>query len=103
MLFQPESPRWLAMHRGREAAVVALERIRPSGDSEIEAEINSILESIEEERLLQKEAFTTADLFRSRSLRSMMLLGSGLQAMQQLAGVNTVMYYTGTIVSRRER
>jgi hypothetical protein len=54
--------------------------------------------SIEAEKIEQKTAFTTSDLFKSKQLRSMLFLGCGLQAMQQLAGVNTVMYYTGTIV-----
>lgn len=91
MLFAIESPRWLAKHKSRASAIAALRRVRPGSDSTIAAEMDSILESIREEAQLQKTAFGFFDLFRSSSLRSILLIGVGLQAVQQLSGINTVM------------
>ena len=44
------------------------------------------------------EAVTWAGLARSRVARRSVLLGCLLQATQQLAGINTVMYYAASIL-----
>lgn len=91
MLFQIESPRWLAKYKGRDAAAAALHRIRPAGHAAIEVEVDGIMKSIRDEDELQESAFGFFDLFRSPTLRSIMAIGVGLQAVQQLSGINTVM------------
>lgn len=100
MLFQIESPRWLAKHKGVKNAFQALLRVRTGGVDDVKLELDEIQRSLKEEERLNVEAFAFLDLFRTRKMRSILLLGAGLQAIQQLAGVNTVMYYTGTIVSQ---
>lgn len=41
---------------------------------------------------------TTKQLFSSRAVRNALLVGCTLQFLQQAAGINTVMYYSGTIL-----
>lgn len=92
MLTAVESPRWLAKYKGRAAATAALRSIRPVDETALEVEVSGIMKSIVEEDKLQESAFGFFDLFRSSTLRSIMAIGVGLQAIQQLSGINTVMY-----------
>lgn len=97
MALAPESPRWLARYKGKEEARVVLQRLRASR-AEANQELQEILESIAEEDKQNQEAFGFSDLLGTPALRQILLLACMLQAIQQLSGINTVMYYSGTIV-----
>jgi SP family myo-inositol transporter-like MFS transporter 13 len=94
MLALEESPRWLfKCHRDTEAIQVLL-RIRLHEDNRlvdyIQDEIDEILDEISKERDLPglellKHLFTTS--------RRASRVGIGLQVLQQLVGINTVMYF----------
>lgn len=88
VVFLPESPRWLLLHGLRERATDTLARIRATEDNQ--AEINEILEHAE------TGYGKIADLLQPMSIR-VILLGAGLAVIQQVTGINTVIYYAPTI------
>jgi sugar porter (SP) family MFS transporter len=91
MLSVPYSPRWLMQRGRREEARAVLSRTRAGDDVDDElAEIESVLS---EER---RAGLRT--LLRP-SLRPMMVIGIGLAVIQQVVGVNTVVYFSPTILT----
>jgi MFS transporter, SP family, galactose:H+ symporter len=88
VVFLPESPRWLLLHGFRESATKTLARIRATEDNR--AEIDEILEHA------QTGSGKIADLLRPMIMR-VIFLGAGLAVIQQVTGINTVIYYAPTI------
>jgi MFS transporter, SP family, galactose:H+ symporter len=87
----PESPRWLLLHRHKEAALKVLSRIRSTKEvTEITAEVNDILEHAESGH------GRLSDLFSPMVMR-VLFLGIALAVIQQITGINTVIYYAPTI------
>jgi MFS transporter, SP family, solute carrier family 2 (myo-inositol transporter), member 13 len=122
MLALPESPRWLyrkvsihpstpfayssfllsvwlrrtGMKQGRaEEAEAILRRIYSA--EEVEREIEELKESVAAERG-SSEKLSLVALVRTATVRRGLVAGVGLQVFQQLVGINTVMYYSPTIV-----
>ncbi|KAK9725089.1 hypothetical protein RND81_05G121800 [Saponaria officinalis] len=79
MLFLPESPRWLYLKEEKSKAV-------------------AVLSKIYDPFRLEDEKARVWDVFGNKEVRLAFLLGGGLQAFQQFTGINTVMYYSPTIV-----
>ena len=103
LLFLPESPRWLARHKGRAEALRVVAWLRAAdGSAAIESEVDEIMRSIaaEDKQLRSQGALPGlwSALMRDPPLRRALALGCMLQAVQQLTGINTVMYYCGTII-----
>jgi MFS transporter, SP family, galactose:H+ symporter len=88
IVFLPESPRWLLLHGFKERATKTLARIRATEDNR--AEIDEILEHA------QTGSGKIADLLRPMTMR-VIFLGAGLAVIQQVTGINTVIYYAPTI------
>ncbi|NP_001153301.1 solute carrier family 2 member 13b [Danio rerio] len=91
-LFLPESPRWLLQKGFTQNALLVLRQIR--GDVDVEEEFESIRCSIQEE---QRDVAGGPVLWRmlaSPPARRALIVGCGLQMFQQLAGINTVIYYS---------
>ncbi|KFK37169.1 hypothetical protein AALP_AA4G222700 [Arabis alpina] len=95
MLFMPESPRWLFMKNRKAEAIDVLAKIYDI--SRLEDEVDH-LTAAEEEEQQRKGKVSYLDVFRSKEMRLAFFAGAGLQAFQQFTGINTVMYYSPTIV-----
>ncbi|CAL1404673.1 unnamed protein product [Linum trigynum] len=95
MLFMPESPRWLFMQNEDTKAIAILARIYDI--DRLEDEIEHLSASSLEDRK-EENAVTYFDVFKTKEIRLAFLAGAGLQAFQQFTGINTVMYYSPTIV-----
>jgi MFS transporter, SP family, galactose:H+ symporter len=88
--FLPESPRWLFLKGFRDRAIEVFRRMKLA-----EAEIASEVLEIEESLKVKQNGF---ELFRTNSnFRRAIALGVGLQIIQQLTGINVIMYYAPRI------
>ncbi|XP_064632787.1 proton myo-inositol cotransporter-like [Lineus longissimus] len=99
-LFLPESPRWLIIQDKEAQAREVLQHIR--GEQDIEEEFECIKTNCMLAEIERKERSTRApiilQMLQTPSLRRALLIGCSLQMFQQLAGINTVMYYSATII-----
>jgi sugar porter (SP) family MFS transporter len=87
LLWVPESPRWLVQHGRLESARATLQRIS-TGNTE--AQLDEISRAIDEETGSLSELLSPA-------LRKPLLLTVMLAIIQQITGINTVLYY-GAII-----
>jgi sugar porter (SP) family MFS transporter len=91
MLRMPQSPRWLVMVGQDYQARAVLSKIREDDPAAIDAELAEIGDSLTEEPggwrdLLQPVA------------KAALFVGVGLAILQQVSGINTVIYYAPTII-----
>lgn len=91
MILLPESPRWLVKNGHREAARKVLGRIRTAAGAD--AELKDIEASIQH----SEERGRLSDLLNP-SLRAALVVGIGLAILQQITGINTVIYYAPLII-----
>jgi SP family galactose:H+ symporter-like MFS transporter len=89
MWFLPDSPRWLVSKNKLDQAHTAMLRLRTA--AECDPEIQQIQQTLK---------LTSGDwkheLFQP-AIRMPILIGIGMAALQQLSGINTVIYYAPTI------
>ena len=92
MFRMPQSPRWLVMAGQEYKARAVLAKIREDDPDAIDAEIAEIEEGMVEEPGGWRELLHPV-------ARAALVVGIGLAILQQLSGINTVIYYAPTIIS----
>ena len=90
MFFLPDSPRWLVSKDRRDEARAVLQRARNS-----EQEVNDEMDDIEEAE--RQEEAGPGELLKPW-VRPMLVVGIGIAMLQQLVGINTIIYYAPTIM-----
>ncbi|XP_033126179.1 proton myo-inositol cotransporter-like isoform X2 [Anneissia japonica] len=97
-LFLHESPRWLVIHGQYQDAKGVLGKIY--GENNYGDEFESIRTSVEEIKKAEHggKKHLLKNIFKDPRVRQALIVGCGLQMFQQLAGINTVMYYSATII-----
>ena len=94
MLRVPESPRWLASKRRKEEALQILEKVRDK--KQAKKELQEIENAILKEEKIEKATYK--DL-ATPWIRRIVFIGLGIAIVQQITGVNSIMYY-GTEILR---
>ncbi|VDM39249.1 unnamed protein product [Toxocara canis] len=100
-IFLPESPRWLFDHGRSEETQAILEKIYNGNKEWIDYEINEISESSEQEKKAKEsigDSLIITRILTTPHVLKAVCIGCMMQAFQQFAGINTIMYYTGTII-----
>ena len=88
MLRLPESPRWLVSKKKNAEALNVLEKIRHINQAE--SEYQGIKETFVEETNVRKATFKDLTV---PWIRRIVFLGIGISIVQQITGVNSIMYY----------
>ncbi|KAK6618642.1 hypothetical protein RUM43_013033 [Polyplax serrata] len=91
--FMPESPEYLLSKDKEEAAKKSLQFLRGK-DYNIESELTNIQANLEKARL-EKCSFRQS--LASKAVKMSLFISLGLMFIQQLSGVNAVIFYTGDI------
>lgn len=89
MLFLPESPRWLIKSGRVKLANAVLWSVRDKS-TDVQKEIDHIQKNIKAEHSTWRELFEPA-------ARRALLIGVGVTIIQQITGINCVLYYAPTI------
>ena len=91
LFFVPESPRWLVKRERPSEALNTLERV--AGKTQAAAELAEISETVAQEERLVLQLFKPG-------LRVAMTIGIVLAILQQVTGINTVLYYGSEIFKK---
>ncbi len=91
MVRMPQSPRWLVMTGDDFAARATLAKIRVDDPDTIDRELEEIKESIDDKPGSWSELLDPV-------VKAALVVGVGLAILQQVTGINTVIYYAPTIV-----
>jgi sugar porter (SP) family MFS transporter len=91
MVRMPQSPRWLVMSGDDFAARATLAKIRVDDPDTIDRELGEIKDSLDEKPGAWSE-------LRQPLVKAALVVGVGLAILQQVTGINTVIYYAPTIV-----
>lgn len=95
MIAVPESPRWLAANVNVDQAFEVLKSIRQP--QEAEDEMEKIRISLKSEKELEKSSIKDLQI---PWIRKILYIGIGLGIVQQIVGINIMMYYGTTILEK---
>ncbi|MBP3041639.1 sugar porter family MFS transporter [Bacillaceae bacterium Marseille-Q3522] len=88
MFFVPESPRWFALKGRYKDSLLVLRKVRK--ERQAKSELKTIKDSIAEEAKIEKATFKDLN---TPWIRRIVFLGIGIAIVQQITGVNSIMYY----------
>ncbi|PVH68750.1 general substrate transporter [Cadophora sp. DSE1049] len=97
----PESPRWLAAHDRPDECLAVLQRLRGAQDEVAVQRLHGeILQTVAYEASIG--AGSWKDLLKNDHIKSQrrLLIACGIQAFQQLGGINAIIYYSGTLFEK---
>ncbi|EKU49070.1 sugar porter family MFS transporter [Staphylococcus massiliensis] len=89
--FMPESPRWLLEHRSEASARRVMEKTFKK--SEIDTEIENMKE-------INRVSASTWNVLKSSWIRPTLIIGCAFALLQQLVGINAIIYYAPKILSK---
>ena len=89
MLVLPESPRWMIANGYKEKALSTLKLLR-GNEASAATEYSTIEESLKQQKGNWRMLF-------SKRIRPTLVIGAGLAILQQVTGINTIIYYAPTI------
>jgi sugar porter (SP) family MFS transporter len=92
LIFLPESPRWLVLRGWTDKARSSLQHLRGAG-SPVEPELDEIVRTAQAEAG-QKHSYAA---LLAPTIRPALIVGMGLFFLQQLSGINAVIYYAPEI------
>jgi len=93
-IFMPESPRWLINKGKLVEAKAVLCKLR--GTTNVQEELDNIQHSNSSNQGNKESSLKK--ILTNRGTRRALIVGCGLQMFQQLSAINTVMYYSGTVI-----
>ncbi|RWS10442.1 proton myo-inositol cotransporter-like protein [Dinothrombium tinctorium] len=96
-IFTPESPRYLVRRGKLDKALKLLRKIQPK-NPKVEHQIELIRKNSEECESKASIFKMLRRICKTRTVRKALFVGSCLHIFQQMVGINTVMYYTATII-----
>lgn len=95
LFFMPESPRWLAANGKDDEARSVLTQVRY--EDEVDDEVKELVKEAQEEKEMGVASWR--EVFEvNHKMRYRLLLGIGLQSVQQLSGINAIMFYAPNIL-----
>lgn len=96
-LFMPESPRWLVSKGQVDSARDVLVRLR--GHKDVTEELNEIKMSVDEAKAKTQGGLKLLlQICTTKHVRRALVVGMGLLFFQQWCGINTAIYYSGTVL-----